>query len=636
MRQIIGQLLLLLLLPGGVTYAQNKVSKVQPVNAAAERAGIDKLNIAADELYVSNPDSARRMAEKALLRSEKIKYNYGIGYGFLNLGHVYWAQSYYPISLFYLKSALTYIPQDKPLILAECYNSLGRTYLELKNYKEAKSNVDISAKYAGKDALMLGEFYSEQALILIRMQDYNNAIPASMQALTYFKQAKDDGNISIVYTRLGSIHHYKKNYPKAIAYADTAVRMSFKTGNKRLRAKTSIEFAVLYNELKQYDKAIGYAQKGARLSDSLGLMEGISSAYKAMVVSFEQKHDLLNALTYQKKYSAALDSLNVYNKRHNTELIQNYFTFNARLNEIAAIERKGKEAKEKIHFQTIIIITLAISLLVVLIALYITYYSYNQKKLLSKSLCRQQEALIIQKNLIEEQALNLAAVNKLKDKLLAVIGHDLRTPFANLRNIMGLFEDDDLNLEDMHGLMKKMEPVIKGAELTLSNLLEWAGSQIRGINISPSAINIYAIGQEMAQIYSYQLLQKNIEFQNVAITGNFVKADEKHIKVVIGNLISNAIKFTDDNGTVSLSSRIDKNELIININDTGKGIAHEQQLKLFGFNSHFTENGTMGEVGTGIGLFLCKELVEFNGGRLWVTSEVNKGSTFSFSLPLAG
>jgi signal transduction histidine kinase len=201
---------------------------------------------------------------------------------------------------------------------------------------------------------------------------------------------------------------------------------------------------------------------------------------------------------------------------------------------------------------------------------------------------------------------------------------------------MGLFEDDDLNLEDMHGLMKKMEPVIKGAELTLSNLLEWAGSQIRGINISPSAINIYAIGQEMAQIYSYQLLQKNIEFQNVAITGNFVKADEKHIKVVIGNLISNAIKFTDDNGTVSLSSRIDKNELIININDTGKGIAHEQQLKLFGFNSHFTENGTMGEVGTGIGLFLCKELVEFNGGRLWVTSEVNKGSTFSFSLPLAG
>jgi signal transduction histidine kinase len=106
--------------------------------------------------------------------------------------------------------------------------------------------------------------------------------------------------------------------------------------------------------------------------------------------------------------------------------------------------------------------------------------------------------------------------------------------------------------------------------------------------------------------------------------------------VVIGNLISNAIKFTDDNGTVSLSSRIDKNELIININDTGKGIAHEQQLKLFGFNSHFTENGTMGEVGTGIGLFLCKELVEFNGGRLWVTSEVNKGSTFSFSLPLAG
>jgi signal transduction histidine kinase len=192
-----------------------------------------------------------------------------------------------------------------------------------------------------------------------------------------------------------------------------------------------------------------------------------------------------------------------------------------------------------------------------------------------------------------------------------------------------------LDIEDMHGLMKKMEPVIKGAELTLSNLLEWAGSQIRGINISPSIIDIHSIGEEMANTYSYQLLQKNIRFQNVAIVGHNVKADEKHIKVIMGNLISNAIKFTDDNGAITLSSTVKDRELIIGINDTGKGIAAEQQLKLFSLNSRFTENGTMGEVGTGIGLFLCKELVEFNDGRLWVTSEAGRGSTFSFSLPLA-
>jgi signal transduction histidine kinase len=364
-------------------------------------------------------------------------------------------------------------------------------------------------------------------------------------------------------------------------------------------------------------------------------MDGISSSYKAMMFGFEQKRDLDNALVYQKKYSSTLDRLNTSDKKRNTQLIQSYFALNARLTEIAKIQQQAKEDTQKIHAQNTIILTLVISLLLVLIALYFTYYNFRQKKLLNNKLHRQHEALLIQKSLIEEQSANLAAVNKLKDKLLAIIGHDLRTPFANLRNIIGLFDDDNLDLDDMHGLMKKMEPVIKGAELTLSNLLEWAGSQIKGINVTPTIIDISLIGREMAQTYSYPLQQKSIVFQNKAIAGQCVKADEKHIKVIIGNLISNAIKFTDDDGTIILSSDINGQELIISVKDTGKGIATEQLHKLFDLNSHFTQSGTMGESGTGIGLFLCKELVEFNGGRLWVASQVNQGSAFSFSLPLA-
>ena len=635
MRRIFSQLLLLALMCR-VTYAQKQISKELPATNAATKLYVDKLNITADDIYVRNPDSARRMAEKALLLSEKIKYNYGIGYGFLNLGHVYWSQSYYPISLFYLNRALTVIPKDRHVLLAECYNSVGRTYLELKNYNEAIRNLDISLKHAGTNTKMLAEFYSEKALLYIRMHNYDKATTASMQALKFCRTINDYGNINIIYTRLSSIQRLQNQFERSIAYDDTAIRMSFKTNNKRLRAKTFIEYAYNYNGLKQFDKAIEYAKKGAALSDSIGLMDGLSDAYKTLMYSFEQKKDLVNALAYQKKYSAGLNNLNSTSKIRNTELIQNYFALNTRLNEIEIIQHKAKEDKEKIHFQSITILTLISSLVVVLIALYVTYYNYNQKKLLSNTLHRQHEALVVQKDLIAEQSANLEAVNKLKDKLLAIIGHDLRTPFANLRSIIGLFDDNSLDLEDMHGLMKKMEPVIKGAELTLSNLLEWAGSQIRGINISPSVIDIHSIGEEMANTYSYQLLQKNIRFKNAAIAGYNVKADEKHIKVIMGNLISNAIKFTDDNGAITLSSAVNDRELIIGINDTGKGIAAEQQLKLFGLNSRFTENGTMGEVGTGIGLFLCKELVEFNDGRLWVTSEVGRGSTFSFSLPLAG
>jgi signal transduction histidine kinase len=618
------------------SYAQQETHQIIPANVNGLKIYIDKLNKAADALYVRSPDSARKMAEQALLLAEKIKYNKGIGESFLNLGHVYWSQSYYPISLFYLKSALTYIPKNENILLANCYNATGRTYMELKNFKEAERNIELSGKYVDHDILLQGKNYSEQALLYTRTKDYDKALTASLKALTFDRIAKDDGEINIIYTRLGSIYKFKNQMPKALAYNDSAFRMSFKTGNKRLRAKMYVEYADVYNQLKQYDQAIAFAQKGAALSDSIGLMDGISGAYRAMMFAFEQKKDLGNALIYQKKYSLALDKLNTADKNRNTELIQNYFALNARLNEIAVMEQKAREDKARINFQNAIIITLVISLAIVLLTLYITWYNYKQKKQLSNKLRRQHEALLVQKDLIEDQSANLATVNKLKDKLLAVIGHDLRTPFANLRNIIGLFEDNSLDLEDMHGLMRKMEPVIKGGELTLNNLLEWAGSQIRGINVNPAAIDINLIGDEMAQTYNYQLLQKNIKFQNVAITGHCVKADEKHVKVVIGNLISNAIKFTDDNGTITLSSTVDNKELIISVNDTGKGIAENQLTKLFNLNSHFTQNGTMGEVGTGIGLFLCKELVEFNGGRLWVTSQLSKGSTFSFSLPLAG
>ncbi|GAA3969516.1 signal transduction histidine kinase [Mucilaginibacter dorajii] len=617
------------------SYAQKENAETIPADTNGLRVYIDKHNKDADDLYVRCPDSARKMAEQALLLSEKIKYNKGIGESFFSLGHVYWSQSYYPISLFYLKSALTYIPKNENTLLANCYNAIGRTYMELKNFKEAERNIELSGKYVDHDMLLQGKNYSEQALLYTRTKDYDKALTASLKALTFDRVAKDDGEINIIYTRLGSIYKFKNQMSKATAYNDSAFRMSFKTSNKRLRAKMYVEYADVYNQLKQYDKAITFAQKGVALSDSIGLMDGISGAYRAMMFAFEQKKDLGNALIYQKKYSQALDKLNTADKIRNTELIQNYFALNARLNEIAVMEQKAREDKARINFQNALIVTLIISLAVVLLALYITWYNYKQKKQLNNKLRRQHEALLVQKDLIEDQSENLATVNKLKDKLLAVIGHDLRTPFANLRNIIGLFEDNSLDLEDVHGLMRKMEPVIKGGELTLNNLLEWAGSQIRGINVSPAAIDINLIGDEMAQTYNYQLLQKDIKFQNMAITGHCVKADEKHVKVVIGNLISNAIKFTDDNGTITLSSAVINTELVISINDTGKGIAGDQLTKLFNLNSHFTQSGTMGEVGTGIGLFLCKELVEFNGGRLWVTSVLNQGSTFSFSLPLA-
>ena len=183
--------------------------------------------------------------------------------------------------------------------------------------------------------------------------------------------------------------------------------------------------------------------------------------------------------------------------------------------------------------------------------------------------------------------------------------------------------------------MKGINPIIKGVGLTLSNLIEWAGSQIKGHNLALSNVDIFLMGVEMEQTFIHALQIKNIEFINKAYPGQGAVADENHLKVVLRNLISNAIKFTADRGQIKLSTTVDTNELIVSVTDSGKGMSADEIDKLFFLNTHFSHSGTSGEKGTGIGLLLCKELVELNGGKLKVKSKLNVGSTFYFNLPLA-
>jgi signal transduction histidine kinase len=595
------------------------------------RSTIDHLNDISSDIYLDSPDSARIVAERALLMAEKAKYDVGIGRSFLNIGHVYWSQSYYPIALFYMKKALVSFPKDQSLYIAACYNILGRVYADLRNYKEALASLDSAEVYGHNDQDRLAEIYSERSLVYKRTGRYSEGIRDAMKSLELNKAAHDAGNLAVIYGRLSGIFHLEHQYPAAIAYSDTALTQSFVIHNRRLRATSYVEYAEIYYEMHDYDKAIPYAEKGIALGDSLGVVDVLSSAYKTLISSYEAKHDLANAMLYEKKYNAVQDSLGTFNKARNTELIQDYFALNNRLNNMAALERDAAVIKEK---QRAVINTLSLSLAVVLIALSVTWYFYKQKKRISNTLNQQNEALTTQKQVIEVQAANLEMLSKVKDKLLTVIAHDLRTPLANLRNIADMFETDYLSKEEVHWLMKDINPMVKSAELTLSNLLEWAGSQIKGRSINSSQLDIFLLGVEMEQTFNHALQKKNIEFVNQASPGRSVLADENHIKVVLRNLISNAIKFTDSNGCVTLKSDYEDSKVVISVQDNGKGMTQEETSRLFSTQTHFSQRGTSGENGMGIGLLLCKELIELNGGKLWLSSVPGEGSTFSFSLPL--
>jgi signal transduction histidine kinase len=607
------------------------LSAVSPADTGISRHKIiDRLNDTAFEIALQSPDSSRKAAERALLLAERIGYKTGIGTSFLNIGHVYWSQSYYHLALLYFNKALNNLPADRPLLIADTYELAGRTYADLDNYRLAFDNLDKAREFAANSAVAQSDIHRERSYVYARLKDYRQAINEANLSLQI--NPSDKNGAAIVFGRLSGIYRSLKNYKDALAYSDTAYRMSLETANNRLRAKTYVEYASIYNELHEYQKAVTYAAKGAALAEKIGVMDALSSAYRELIAAFSAQHNTAQVIACQQKYISLQDSLGRFYKTKNTELVHDYLALDTRLNAIEAFRRNAAQAERRLKSQRLIIISLSSSLLVIVVVLLITFY-YEQKKQLNEQFNKKNEALLRHKKFVRTQTENIQTISKIKEKLLIVIEQELRTPLAELRNITEMFEDDHISTDEAQWLMKDINSVVKSTELTLTNLEDWASNHIKG-NFNSRGLDLFLLGVEMHKTFDHALKHKNIEFINEAAAGFSALADENHIKIVLRNLIGNAIKFTGSKGYVKLFSSYKDNMVIVSVQDNGRGMSAKEVEKLFYPQTHFSQPGSPRENSTGIGLILCKELIEINGGRMWIRSKSGKGSTFSFSIPL--
>jgi signal transduction histidine kinase len=599
-------------------------------------AGIDKANKNIYDSFLADPSRARKQAAVQLIKSKTINYKKGIGQSLLNIGVSYWSQSYSQISLLYLDTAVQYIPNTDHATLSTIYRHIARDYMDLKDYDAANVFLNKAEFEAGNDSFLTAELIGERSLIFMRKKQYELAIGEVYKSLKIIRALHNTGSEAILLGRLSGIYcEYEagKHYDLALRCADTAINLSYAVNNKRLRASTwETESEVLLGQHKP-DEALVYANKALLLSDSLGFAKITGDTYRAIIRIYQTKGDLAKQLNYQAAYIAFQDRQNKTNQQNSAQLIADYFSLNEKLHKIDVDSHKSDVYNMVVKSQKNIIIGLSISLLLLVITLYIVYRYYREKRMLAKNLNEQHLATIAQSQLIEVQAQHLEELNNLKNKLLLVIGHDLRGPIGNLTSLTALFEAGHLKEDEVKQVMKSISPVVKGAELTLKNLLEWAENQIKGTNLQSTCVELSPVVEEIENVFKYSFDQKNIAFSNEVTAGHSVFIDLNHLKVILRNLISNAIKFTPNKGQISVSSHSIKGKVTISIKDTGRGMDTDEIERLLSVKTHFTKPGTHGEKGTGIGLLLCRELIELNGGELWLTSEVDKGTIFYFSVP---
>ncbi len=596
---------------------------------------VDKMNADAYAMFLANPTAARKLSENALILSKINNYKKGIGESFLNIGITYWAQSYYQVSLLYIDTARHYFSNDH-LRLSDCYRSMGRDYADLKDYKTAILYLQKAEDEAGSDKYMLEEVVTERSLIYTRSHQFAKAIEAVNHALKLCREINNTRSEAILYGRLTSIYsEYDDNinYTLANGYADTAISMSYLNNNKRLRASCFISKAEILVNLGKTDDALQYGHKANLMADSLGVMDFISASYQALLDIYDKKGNKKQVLYYQEKFNNFLLHLNIIDKQNSSQLMQDYFNLHIKLQKIDSTQRNNQINRLLVKSQQKIIVILLVFLVLLIAGFYIVYSLYREKTHLAVKLTEQNQAIQQQSELIEAQSKHLNGLNNLKNKLLMVIGHDLRGPIGNLRNVTDLFEQGALSNEEMQQIMKNMNPVVKGAELTLTNLLQWANNQIQGSSVAATNVRLLLIIDEMRETFAYQLSQKSIRLQNSVNAKVFLLADENHLKVIFRNMISNAIKFTPNDGSITIGAVQENDKVVISIQDTGIGIKPEDIDNLWSHNSPFSKVGTLGEIGTGIGLQLCRELIELNQGEISLTSVLGQGTTFYIKLP---
>lgn len=239
--------------------------------------------------------------------------------------------------------------------------------------------------------------------------------------------------------------------------------------------------------------------------------------------------------------------------------------------------------------------------------------------------------------IVELRTSELLEANATKDKFLSIIAHDLKSPFNVIQGFLSLIysEFDDFSEVELKEIIKKTLDVSTNTFALLENLLEWSRSKRGKIELFTEAVDVSKICHEVIYLNQEFANAKRIKLINKVAMGMLVSADKNMLKTILRNLISNAIKFSHFDSSIYISASDSDEMMEICVEDQGIGMDEYHIKRLFQINEKIQRDGTNKEKGTGLGLILCKEFIEKNKGYIRVKSEINKGSSFCFSLPKA-
>jgi signal transduction histidine kinase len=357
--------------------------------------------------------------------------------------------------------------------------------------------------------------------------------------------------------------------------------------------------------------------------------------YKGLYDCYHAQNHIAEAHKYYVLYSQS--EKNVLKAENNRQLTEMRILFDSEKKEKAnEVLRKENELKAMTIKRKSALIWLTISALAftILLSIYI-YNRFNNKRKANIELERLNEKILHQNNKLEVLNQELKQANKEKDKILSIIGHELRNPlfwFQNLAEVLSK-RYATMSPEKVQKSLAALDESAKNAFHLMDNLLNWSRSRLNRINPRYGQYALEKLVNESTRMFDSILKHKGISlFANIPDNAS-AYVDPDLFSFVVRNLVSNAIKYTPNNGFIDIDCTDNEHEIIVCISDSGVGIPLKNIDYLFDPNENFTKPGLMDEQGSGFGLKLCKEFTELNHGKIWVNSLEGKGTRFTFTIP---
>lgn len=628
--------------------SQNKIDSL--VNllqiTKSDTQQVNLLNLLCREYWFTNPKKAMEYGKKSELFARKIKFRRGEADSYNNQGVTYRILGKFAKSLDLHLQALKLrrVIQDKKGI-STSYSNIGYVYSMMKNDSTALSHYFSAIKNYSQDKYLLCVIYSNIAESYGNERKYALSLDYSKKALDLAMQIKAMRAVGNAYYQMGEIYFYKEAYSQSLYYHTKAIEILQKINNQYSINVCNIALSKDHLQAKNYQESIRCAQEALESAQKLELNVQIKNASLALSKTYQAMQDISKAFEYQSLYLQYKDSTS------NQETLQqiDFFKYKYDIEKQEFKNQTLQQEKEKtIYTQRIILILIGIGLVLLLLLAIFLYNSQRKTKAINQTLKIQKkenqekneelaqlnEEMAQHNEYVRQKNQQLEDINKVKDRLFSIISHDFRSPLNSIQGILALLEDDTMPLTDAQEIIHKLGDKINHTLALVDNLLNWARSQMHGIEVNQQWIDIKSVVDENIQLLKSQTEKKKIHLSSLIESPQIVYADLNMMRIVIRNLIANAIKFTEVNGFIKISHEINTDFAVISVQDSGLGIPQEHLGKLFQHDGIYTTLGTANEKGTGLGLALCKDFVERNGGKIWVESEEGKGTTFTFTIPL--